>query len=404
MSKPRVKLTTRGRGMVGSGVTLSAAAMILRVSELYVVAFAALVLPLVLVWRARLLARRIELEADLVSVPRRPEVGRGLAIRITLRAHTRVTAPLIVGVDAPFAAGKTSTLVTSLIRGTSTVIDLRAIAVRRGRADLGPVRIRLPDGLGVVDASWHVGASREVLVLPSFSPIRELPTLPAEESGGGAKRSTQRGTEFHSLRGYQKGDDLRQVHWRASAKHDSLMIRDNEPLSLPRITVILDDRDTAHLNNDTLEWAVSAAASVISGAGSHGFGVRLVTSDGRPGKVRYGRAATDQLIERLAVVSRSGARDLDAGVAAAATTGRGGAMVAILTPRLNPTALSGLLGLGKRQGWAAAIIVDDGDAATADTIGGRLIAAGWKVVRVRPGRHGIEAAWKTLLERTRVRA
>jgi uncharacterized protein (DUF58 family) len=404
VDKPRVKLTARGRGMVVSGVLLTAAAMILRVSELYVVAFAALILPLALVWRARLLARRIELEADLVSVPRRPEVGRGLSIRVTLRAHTRVTAPLIVGVDAPFAAGKTTTLITSLVRGTSTVIDLRSIAVKRGRADLGPVRIRLPDGIGVVEASWHVGRSREVLVLPNFSPIREMPTLPAEESSGGAKRSTLRGTEFHSLRAYQRGDDLRQVHWRASAKHDSLLIRENEPLALPRLTVILDDRDAAHTKNDTLEWAVSAAASVIAGAGGRGFGVRLVTSDGRPGKVRYGRTATDQLVERLAVVQRSGAHDLDPAVSAAAVTGRGGAMVAIVTPKLNQTALDGLMGLGKRQGWAAAIVVDDGDTKTADAIGGRLITAGWKVVRVRPGRHGIEAAWKTLLERSRVRA
>lgn len=404
MRARRVRLTPRARGLVAAGIGLTALAIILRVGELYAVALAALVVPFVDLWRMRLIVGRVQLDASATLVPRRPEVGRPVAIRLTVRAAGRAMSAMsamIVGVEAPFVRGVPRMLIPGVPRGASSILDLDDVAVRRGRYNLGPVTVALPDGLGLVDASWTVGAGREVLVLPAFTPLSDMPSLPADDSGtGGGRRSAQRGSEFHSLREYQRGDDLRQVHWRASAKHDALVIRETEPLAMPRMTVLLDDRSVSQRDDATMEWSVSAAASVLTGAGARGFGLRLITSDGRIGPARYGNAATDRLVERLAVVRRTVIGTLDAAISAAVDTGRGGALLAIVTSTLSREEVTALSGLQRRQGWAGVIMVTDPRDARADEVGGRLIAAGWKVVRVHPGRHKIEGTWKTLLERS----
>ena len=55
------------------------------------------------------------------------------------------------------------------------------------------------------------------------------------------------GDDFYALRPYQVGDDLRRVHWPATAHHDELMIRQHELPWQERTTVLLDVRATAHV-------------------------------------------------------------------------------------------------------------------------------------------------------------
>lgn len=401
--RPRTGLTARGIGSFAVGLALGAGAIIVRVDELYAVSAAALLLPLVGFIRLRIAARRVVLSASIGVAPRRPEVGRPISVRITMQTPTRLTPALKVSVDAPFSTGVEEQLVAGLPRGATHVVDLDGIASRRGRFTVGPAKIALVDGFGFASATWSVGNAHDILVLPSFTPVRAMPTLSADESGPGAgKRSPQRGSEFHALRQYQRGDDLRQIHWRATARHGTLLIRELEPLAMPRLTVLLDDRSMSHSDAETLEWAVSAAASVLSGAGARGFGVRLVTSDARTEPVAYGRTATEKLIERLAVVQRSGASTLEAAAASVATTGRGGALVVVLGPRCDAASLDAIAALRRRQGWAGAFVVD---ATNADAgIATALISSGWNVVGVRPRVDRIEAVWKAMLERPSGRA
>ena len=71
------------------------------------------------------------------------------------------------------------------------------------------------------------------------------------------------GDDFYALRPYQVGDDLRRVHWPATAHNDELMIRQHELPWQERTTVLLDVRATAHVR-ESFELAVSAAASILN--------------------------------------------------------------------------------------------------------------------------------------------
>ena len=90
-----------------------------------------------------------------------------------------------------------------------------------------------------------------------------------------ARARAASGTEFHALRDYIEGDDLRQVHWRASARSENLKVREVEPDGLRRCTVALDDT-TGEYSPEGFERAVSVAASAIASASRAGLQLRLV--------------------------------------------------------------------------------------------------------------------------------
>ncbi|MBV8297311.1 MAG: DUF58 domain-containing protein, partial [Acidimicrobiia bacterium] len=101
------------------------------------------------------------------------------------------------------------------------------------------------------------------------------------------------------LRAYEVGDDLRRVHWPSTARLDELMIRQNEMPWQARVTVLLDVRHRAH-TGESLELAVSAAASIVAACWQRGSLVRLVTTDGVDSGYGAAHAHVEAIMERLA--------------------------------------------------------------------------------------------------------
>ena len=89
--------------------------------------------------------------------------------------------------------------------------------------------IRLTSLVGLFSYSVAVECSARVLVMPSPQKPPHIVSLPRgvilrPNPGGGF-------SEDHELRQYRKGDPIRIIHWKLSAKHDTLIIR--EPLTPP---------------------------------------------------------------------------------------------------------------------------------------------------------------------------
>jgi uncharacterized protein (DUF58 family) len=97
-------------------------------------------------------------------------------------------------------------------------------------------------------------------------------------------------------REYRHGDPMRRVHWPATARQGELMVRQEESVTTPQATIIMDQRAKAFSSNaftslaesistkDDLfstvnfEWAVTAVVSAAHHLVDHNYSIRLLDS------------------------------------------------------------------------------------------------------------------------------
>jgi uncharacterized protein (DUF58 family) len=148
--------------------------------------------------------------------------------------------------------------------------------LRRGRHEIGPLRVAVHDPFGLVHRRHTFGAVEQLTVLPRRL---ELPPItPRGASDDGATRPAPQnagvGDDDIIARAYLPGDALKRIHWKATAHRAELMVRQEEQQVTPRAAVVIDTEPrthgTAHDRRDgweyspSLEWAVAAAASITA--------------------------------------------------------------------------------------------------------------------------------------------
>lgn len=85
-------------------------------------------------------------------------------------------------------------------------------------------------------------------------------------------RPTPRGDDlFRGVRPYQRGDERRKVHWKATARVGRIMVREDEGTGFVALQVVVEDADAAGL-----------AAKVVAAGRAEGWAVQLVTLDDTP--------------------------------------------------------------------------------------------------------------------------
>ncbi|QPK81728.1 DUF58 domain-containing protein [Schaalia sp. ZJ405] len=127
--------------------------------------------------------------------------------------------------------------------GETTTVETRLRPERRGTHRGGPVTVRVwgPLRLGARQVSFEVPLA--LSVLPEF---RSRVLLPSrlhrlhELEGTSATVLRGPGTEFDSLREYVRGDDPRDIDWRASARSDDLIVRTWRPERDRHIVIVVD--------------------------------------------------------------------------------------------------------------------------------------------------------------------
>ncbi len=114
----------------------------------------------------------------------------------------------------------------SLHRAAGYVAKVEIQTTRRGW--LVPGRLRLwteqPFGMFIV-WSW-LNPDVSVLVYPALE--QPAPPLPPRNGAHGARLVAGNGDEYSGLRDYHAGDPPRHIAWKASARHDMLLVRENE--------------------------------------------------------------------------------------------------------------------------------------------------------------------------------
>lgn len=282
-------LTTRGVALCGIALVAWALGRFLGVDELYVVSGANVALVALAIVSTRLSSARIAVRRS--TTTHHAHRGERVPIDVALRNDGKLSAPLLLIEDRrPSGIGGEGGAARFTVRGLRPrhVAELRwhAIGRRRGRFTIGPVRIRLRDPFGLAERSRRYRATDEMIVFPTIEPLASRATRGIRHGSDttASQRAFHRGDEFHTMRTYVVGDDLRYVHWPSTAHRGTLMIRQHELPWQARAVVHVDSRVVTHAgtgDRGTFERAVSAAASVLTHLQWRRYELRLI-ADGRP--------------------------------------------------------------------------------------------------------------------------
>lgn len=322
-------LTRHGWLAVAGTLVLVAAGRLFGIIELLLVGVGLATLvasALVMVGTARL---RLEVRRSVHP----PRVHAGAPARVDLEVtNTGGRRTPLLTLRDPVGRSQTATvLLAPLARGETVRAGYRLPTTRRGMVDVGPLTITVGDPFGLAQSTFPAAGVAELTVWPAVDPVVALPHTMGDDPHGGSEHVTSlraSGGDFHALRQYVVGDDLRRVHWPSTARRGELMVRQDELPWQGRATVVLDTRRWAH-TEDTFERAVSAAASVLLACSHKGHLVRLVTTEGLDTGMGEGGSHVAVIMEQLAMVEL-GDRDGLAVVSSSLRRAGGAGAVALL--------------------------------------------------------------------------
>ena len=401
-------LTTRGLGLLVGAALAVVVGRLLGVGEMLVVVAAAIVLVVLAVVTVHLAATRIAV-GRAVSPPRLA-FGEGCRATLELRNESRLPTALLLVEDScpPALAATPRFVVPALAPGSSRVMRYDVRGGARGRHVLGPVTIRVQDPFGLAERARRTRSTSDLLVHPQVEALESGRSRGAHQGHGPSRnrRLLSAGDEFHSMREYVRGDDLRHVHWPSTARRQSLMVRQQEQTPQSRVTVLCDTRDVAHLGggpSSTLEKAVSIAASILVSLARLGYGVRLVTDESdRPPRV----APVEVWLDQLAGLRAGSARAMAQSLERLHSESGQGLLVAVLAP---PSGAEGPVAAGDLRALRTAgrsyrerlavVVVDPGrrlSAARGRELAATLGASGWRAATANVG-EPFAPVWQELL-------
>lgn len=193
---------------------------------------------------------------------------------------------------------------------------------RRGLQRLDGFRLGTKFPFGLFCKSRDLDAPGEVLVYPALTPVARPPAQ-ARTSGEQTSGRVGRHGEFLGLRPWRDGDEVRDVHWRSTARAGRTVVREYEDELTRRAVVIVDhgvepgvlraaddaaDPELAAAARpalDAVERAISHAASVAAAYLEAGWVVELVAR-GQAVPAGAGRQQLARVLRALALLPPTG--------------------------------------------------------------------------------------------------
>lgn len=220
--------------------------------------------------------------------------------------------------------------------------------VRRGPLGVRGLILERGDPLGFF-TSRGPGVDSEVgLVLPRFTALAARPRVRELEASVAAPRAGS-GTEMFGVREYRPGDPLRRIHWRSSARHGELIVREFEPPGVQTLGIFCDPSPpTPEAADQIARLAASEAWDCLRAGGR----VVLWAPGAEPSLPSESRSLW-ALLEWLARYPKKA----DGLVALAPRVGDGIAIIATANPEIDEA----LETISQRGGAVRAWVVGDAD-------------------------------------------
>ncbi|MFC4950843.1 DUF58 domain-containing protein [Pseudonocardia sp. GCM10023141] len=316
----------------------------------------------------------------------RPAVTRAVHPDRVQRGAPAV-AELVVGNDS--AVRQPAFLALDVVGGEVREVPVRALPAggsaryrydlptgKRGRIAVGPLSVERSDLLGLARARGDIGQVAELWVYPRRHPVRLSPAGRSRHHHEGESLPIPvRGSmDLRSLRDYVVGDELRHLHWKATARTGQLMVREYVDPAQPWCVVLLDTRSRM-LTPAAFEEAVEIAASILWESCEQDRPSRLCTTAGLRLDTGGGASGARRLLDELCQVVQDDTADVALDVAR--MSGRRGdgwfayvggadpADVRLAARRFGQSVLFDLSATDVRREHDGTLVVRAGDAATA---------------------------------------
>jgi len=261
----------------------------------------AIVVPLVVVLLAGLVTA---VRIDRPRVDRQPVSEGFIGEQRRVEVAIETDGPIAATVRDTVGDGLSSTaepVTETTLEGDETVtydVGLEA----RGRHRVGPLSIVVSDIVGLVERRFEYEARTPVLVYPRVHDLDSGPAADIRALAGVADRRDRE--EFDHLREYQRGDPLRDIHWKTAAKRpDGELVvaeyADDEAIGAVTVAAECRSRRFDEFADRDDEWA-AATASVVTVLLERGapVGLSLPDETQQPGD---GREHHRELLGLLAV-------------------------------------------------------------------------------------------------------
>jgi uncharacterized protein (DUF58 family) len=185
--------------------------------------------------------RRLEIERHVAPIF---SVGRAnpVVVHVANRGSRALRATMT---DDPLVESRSAGLPAPLELGphSATAVRYEVTPTRRGPRELRAVTVRYDSPLGLVSRQERSELPGTVDVYPDVHAARSLEMLRRQgrqDARLGSLRVRGGDTEFERLRPYQRGDEIRHVDWRASARRDDLTVRQFQAESNQSVVFALD--------------------------------------------------------------------------------------------------------------------------------------------------------------------
>jgi uncharacterized protein (DUF58 family) len=322
-----VRLTVRGWGLLGSSVGCCVAAYTTGLAELLYTACFLGLLPLSAIVVVR--TRRRRLTVTRTFLPSVVSAGSVAGVSLTVTNLSPGASGPVSWVDRvewPPGTGGDGTLpaLAGWIpgggnRGASARLRYSLRPPTRGTFIVGPLEIKYSDPFGLAIGGRSVGGTERLSVIPAIAPLGTggLSTVAGDGAARVPRRRTSGNDDDLMTREYRSGDALRRVHWRASARHGELMVRQEEHRTYPEARLLIDTRARGYVDlsedggdgrmvSAAFEWGVRMVASMGVHLHRSGFRVEVLETAPRQiapfGGVTQGSGADLEFLVSLASV------------------------------------------------------------------------------------------------------
>jgi len=177
----------------------------------------------------------------------------------------------------------------------------------RGHFFWGNMLIRTGDIFGIFTNSRNSGEILELIVMPELLNLgTDLGRIIGLKQGDtpSSLRPRRTGSGFIGVRKYDVGDGMSRIHWKASARYQSLLVKEFQEQKTLEFIIFLDAHTEHHSGSGpdgTMERSVTLAASLAAAGAKCGYGTGIVVSgaENKTVPVGYGKNHFNLILETL---------------------------------------------------------------------------------------------------------